>query len=205
MLELVFVIVVLGILAALALPRMDRDLRQEARNNLLSAVRYTQHLALMDNQVDPSRTDWQKTLWQIRFTENAADNSWSYTIGSNRDHGLNIDKNESAIDPANGKYMYNNDPSNQASDESPNIFISKKYGINNVTFSNCNISRPSGSTAKHIAFDHLGRPHRGISTAGNDYATYVTSDCTITFTFSSSDIAPLIFTISKETGYVTAN
>ena len=46
MIELVFVIVVIGILAALALPRIDRDLRQEAKDNLLSAIRYTQHLAL---------------------------------------------------------------------------------------------------------------------------------------------------------------
>jgi len=205
MLELVFVIVVLGILAALALPRMDRDIRQEARNNLLSAFRYTQHLALMDNKVDPSRTDWQRTFWQIRFTEKAADNTWSYTIGTNRDHGTSIDKVEAAVDPANGKYMYNNDPSNQASDESSNIFISDRYGINDVSFSNCSIARASGTTAKHIAFDHLGRPHRGISTAGNDYATYVNSDCNITFTFSSSDITPLVLTISKETGYVTAN
>ena len=203
MLELIFVIVVLGILAALALPRMDRDLRQEARNNLLSAIRYTQHLALMDDKTDPSRTDWQKTLWQIRFT--GSGNIWSYTIGTNRDHGANIDKNESAIDPANGKYMYNNDPSNQANDESSNIFLTKKYGIDTITFNNCSGADSRGTTAKHIAFDHLGRPHRGITTADNDYGTYVDSDCTITFTFQTSGITPLILTIAKETGYVTAN
>jgi len=42
MIELVLVIVVLGILAALAMPRLERDLRQEAKDNLLSAIRYTQ-------------------------------------------------------------------------------------------------------------------------------------------------------------------
>ena len=60
MLELVFVIVVLGILAALALPRMDRDLRQEAKDNILSAIRYTQHLALMDNKTNPLDANWQR-------------------------------------------------------------------------------------------------------------------------------------------------
>ena len=55
MIELVFVIVVIGILAALALPRIERDLRQEAADNILAAIRYTQHLALNDNKTDPSR------------------------------------------------------------------------------------------------------------------------------------------------------
>jgi len=38
LLELVFVILVLGILTALAIPRIDRDLRQEAADNILSAT-----------------------------------------------------------------------------------------------------------------------------------------------------------------------
>lgn len=49
MLELVLVIVVIGILAALAIPRLERDLKQEAADTVLSNIRYTQHLALIDN------------------------------------------------------------------------------------------------------------------------------------------------------------
>ena len=67
MIELVFVIVVLGILAALALPRMDRDLRQEAKDNLLSDICYTQHLALTDNKTNPADPNWQSKLWKITF------------------------------------------------------------------------------------------------------------------------------------------
>ncbi len=199
MLELVFVIVVLGILAALALPRLDRDIRQEAADNILSAIRYTQHLALNDDKTDPfpPNNDWQKSLWQIRFTGTT---TLSYTIGSNMDYdtgGTNIDKAESAIDPFNGKYMYNNAPSSPQDDESPNIFLTKKYGINSISF-NC----PHGTTSpKHIAFDHLGRPHRGITTATNNYASYNNADCIITFGFETSDIADLVITIVQETGH----
>ncbi len=201
MIELVFVIVVLGILAALALPRLDRDIRQEAGDNILSAIRYTQHLALNDDKTDPFVNDWQKALWQIRFTGTS---TISYTIGSNVDYisgGTNIDKAESAIDPMNGKYMFNQAPSNPQNDESPNIFLTKKYGIDSVTFNNCKGSQTT--TAKHIAFDHLGRPHRGVTNNGsNDYKTYVNNgDCTITFTFTSTDITPLIINIAQETGY----
>lgn len=203
MIELVFVIVVIGILASLALPRIDRDIRQEAGDNILSAIRYTQFLALNDNKTDPFtlNDDWQKSLWQIRFTGTTA---ISYTIGSNMDYaagGTNIDKKESAIDPFNGKYMYNNAPSSPQEDESPNIFISKKFGINTVTFNNCKGTQ--NTSAKHIAFDHLGRPHRGISNNGsNDYRTYVNNgDCVINFGFEDSSISPLIVTIEQETGH----
>ena len=200
MLELVFVIVVLGILAALALPRMDRDLRQEAADNILSAIRYTQHLALNDDKTNPFVNNWQKALWQIRFTQSG--NTFSYTIGSNSDYtGTNIDKAESAIDPINGKYIFNQNPTSPVNDESPNIFITKKYGINNVTFNGCRGTQTT--TANHIAFDHLGRPHRGVSNNGsNDYRTYVSNgDCTITFTFESTGINPLVINIAQETGY----
>lgn len=47
-----------------------------------------------------------------------------------------VDTIETAIDPANGKYMYNLGGNTVIdSDESPNIFIGKTYGINSMVFS----------------------------------------------------------------------
>ena len=202
MMELVFVIVVLGILAALALPRMERDVRQEAKDNILAAIRYTQHLALNDNKTDPSDTNWQKGLWQIRFvTSNVTNRAFFYTISSDAaPYNGAVSQDETAIDPANGKYMYNaNADTDIDSDESPNIFIGKTYGVNSITFSAaCN-------DAKHIAFDHLGRPHTDIGDAENDYDEYMNSDCEIEFGFADASIAPLIVTIRTETGHVSAD
>ena len=50
MLELVFVIVVSGILAATFIPRFDRDNLQEAADQVISHIRYTQHLAMVDDK-----------------------------------------------------------------------------------------------------------------------------------------------------------
>jgi len=205
MVELIFVIIVLGVLASLALPRMDRDLRQDAGDNILSAIRYTQHMALIDNKTNPFVANWQKALWQIRFTTNSsgASDVWSYTIGSNNDYKLNIDKTtESAVDPINGLYMYNNGPTTRQSDESPNIFLTELYGINNVVFNNCS-GAFDGTGSSHIAFDQIGRPHRGVSTGGsNNYQTYVNNkDCIIRFSFATAGISPLDINISRETGY----
>ena len=203
MMELVFVIVVLGIIAALALPRMDRDLRQEAKDNILSAIRYTQQLALSDDKTAPSDNQWQKALWQIRFSNPGGE--WLYTIASNSDYGANLDQNESAIDPLNGKYMHSTDASPADGDESPSIFLTKLFGINAVTLNNC--AGTSGSSAQHIAFDHLGRPHRGVTGGGsNNYSTLVTtSDCVIAFDFIDTAISSLNITIRRETGHVSGD
>jgi len=174
MLELVFIIVVLGILSALAMPRLDRDLRQEAKDNILSSIRYTQHLALIDEKTNPG-SDWQKKLWQIRFSTSSTNiKAFFYTISSDSDMDGYVDTIESAIDPANGKYMYNLGGNTVIdSDESPNIFIGKTYGINSMIFGG------GCSSAQHIAFDHLGRPHNGLGSATNSYSQYMSQDCTI--------------------------
>ena len=197
MIELVMVIVVLGILAALALPRIDRDSRQEAGDNILSAIRYTQHLALNDDKTNPSDANWQRQLWKIQFTASTNNLATLYTISSDTNPTDNsVQKIETAIDPSNGKYMFNTSGATVGldSDESPNIFIGKNYGIIGITMG-------GGCTAQHLAFDQLGRLYNSIGAANNDYASYVkTNDCTMSFTFE--DGSPnLIIIITKETGY----
>ncbi len=201
MLELVMVIVVLGILAALALPRLERDIRQEAGDNLLSAIRYTQHLALMDNKTNPSDDEWQRRFWHIRFEKyNGSDPKWFYAISSSQDGDGNIDDNEVAIDPANGKKMNNtNSATGIGVNDSPSVFVGENYGVDSVVFSGgC-----AAASAQHIAFDHLGRPHVGIYGAKNDYRTYMSSDCTITFGFSDSSTNDIAIRVEKETGYAS--
>ena len=202
MIELIFVIVVLGIIASLAIPRFDRDLRQGAKDNLLSAIHHTQGLALVDDKTSPTESDWQKKLWKIRFSTSDTDNkAFFYTISSDINTNGYVSKNETAIDPVNGKYMYNNNADTTIGpDESPNIFIGKKYGITSIHFNG-----GCSDDQQHIAFDHLGRPHNGMGSATNDYSKYMASDCNITIGFEDNDIAQLIITIATETGYVNGN
>ncbi len=206
MLELVFVIIIIGILAALAVPRMERDLRQEAGDNILSAIRYTQHLALTDDKQSYNDAKWQQKLWLIRFKTYG--NEVIYKIGSDMDQKGKIDKNESAIDPLTGKYLWTSDATKD-NDESDQIFLTSQYGIDSVTFNNC--KGASTTAAKHIAFDNKGRPHRGIldttssggtsSGATDTYSTYVKNGrCEITFT-SPSFTGNLKIIILEETGY----
>jgi len=205
MIELIMVIVVLGILASLAIPRMKRDLHQEAADNILSAIRYTQHLALIDDKHKFNKARWQRRFWGIYFTTSTSNplNNF-YVIASDNNMSGDYTKDECAIDPANGKYMYNAGGATTTidSDESPNIFIGKKYGINNITFEGCNSPNGGIGNSKYIGFDHLGRPHvKFLNSNQPDNASYMTSDCNLTFSFSNGAFDPFKIIITKETGY----
>ena len=179
MIELVFVIVVLGILASLAMGRMDRDLRQEAADSILSHIRLTQQLALRDNKHrSDNNVQWQKALWRIQFIK--CSTGAIYNIASDKNLSASITKNEAAIDPINGKYLYATCSSNfQASDTSKNILIGKKFGIKKVTVGGCSIAQGS-SGANQIAFDYLGRPYRGITSVDVSlFQKKVKTDCKV--------------------------
>ncbi|MBN2895607.1 MAG: type II secretion system protein [Campylobacterales bacterium] len=104
MIELVFVIVVIGILSAVLIPRMERDSLREAALQVASHIRYTQHLAIVDDKYipDTSFSDepavkiancqgdptintrdecharyWYLGRWTIRFYENLSFESGS--------------------------------------------------------------------------------------------------------------------------------
>ena len=198
MIELVFVIIVLGILAALVMPRLERDLKQEAADNILSNIRYTQHLAILDYKHDFNNPKWQQRFWKIMFAP-CLNGEIFYRVGSDDNmtgSGL-FSKNEAAIDPTNGQPMYwaNNDDCSNGGDGtvSENIFLSKKYGVTTVSTTNCN-------GVSHIGFDHLGRPHQSFgASASADYSTYLDASCRFTFTMSDGDTFSI--DIEPETGY----
>ncbi len=211
MLELVIVIVVIGILAALAMPRMDKDLRQEAADEIISALRFTQHMALMDNVIENTNTNWQRRFWRFG-KEGCSDEGIFYYVGSDKDMGGNIDvdKGEAAIDPTNSEVMMgqNTKPCEDDITEqifttinevsSPNIFLTKKYSI--IENDTKLVSQCPGDTMS-IGFDYLGRPHRGFENSSTpDYSTLMQNDCNLTFEFENG--IDLIITIEKETGRV---
>ncbi len=196
MLELVLVIVVIGILAALAIPRLERDLKQEAADTVLSNIRYTQHLALIDNKHKFNEPKWQRALWKIQF-ENCTDGVF-IGIGTDMDYEGDTDLSEAAIDPANGKPMFwrNTSSCKNGGDGtvSKNIFLTKKYGVKSVAGSGGCFGK------KHIGFDHLGRPHIGYAASSTpDNSSYMNTKCTFTFTLSDDDTFSV--DILPETGY----
>jgi len=202
MIELVFVIVILGILASLAMGRMDRDLKQEASETILSHIRLAQQLALTDNKHLPdnnvNRDKWQTAYWQFAFKKCGDD--VAYRVASDGDFGGGINgigDKEAAINPIDGKYIYSKDCSNLKNDETPSVLLSKKFGIKNS-----GISTDGGCKAhRQILFDYMGRPHSGNTSykSNPNFVNIMTKDCNMTFTMSDGDTFSII--IEHETGY----
>jgi type II secretory pathway pseudopilin PulG len=211
--ELIFVILVLGILASLVMGRMDRDLRQEASETILSHIRLAQQLALNDNKHRKDNNKcWQRAYWRFEYgkcrnTTNPDDGTaeYYYRVGSALTLDSSFNKKEAAINPTDGKYLYTiNSCKDLKKDESPIILISKEFGINRI--------RKYGGCAKvqHIAFDHLGRPHHQIASYGvSDFSKIMTKDCKLKFEMSSdvnndgeinSDDSFIVI-VKAETGY----
>ena len=200
MIELVLVIVVLGILASLAMPRLDRDLEQEAADNILSAIRYTQHLALIDNKQKFDNPKWQRRFWRIYFGT-CTDIGKFYAIGSDDDMtgstNARITRAEATIDPSNSKPIWATDAGACLNnDVSENVFIEKKYDVTTI-------APTGGCSNSYIAFDHLGRPYASnfTNSFSPNNAGYMTEDCKFTFSSSNNTFSPFSIIIKKETGY----
>lgn len=210
MIELVMVIVVLGILAAIALPRLDRDVRQEVADQLLTDIRFTQHMALMDDVINPENSSWQSAFWTIGFQECGTSDDVFYYIGSDKDYGGSLGTDEMAIDASNGKKMitraYNPclGSDSLASDISKRTFISDK-GISTVDFTNCNPVTGAAGTdnGRYIGFDHLGRPHKGhFGSTSPDFSSIMQGECKIAFKFvTGSGISDIEIIIEPESGH----
>ena len=188
MIELVFVIVVIGIVSAVMLPRIDRDNVYEAAQQLISHIKYTQHLAMIDNKYDAADPNWYQEMWQIRFQDCNGNTEHAYSIFSDRDQDSAIDASEVALDPLSRKRI--DATTCVASDaQDPNVVLSNKYNIETVT-----LAGPCFAANKYVAFDHLGRPHVNVANSVNVAQTA----CTIQLV-SNDDNATI--TIEPETGY----
>ena len=190
MIELIMVIVVVGILTAIMIPRFTDDKLREAADQIISHIRYTQHLAMIDDRFDPTDSNWYKERWQIGFWQ-CTNNDWYYIVGHDLDHGGGIGNSESAINPSDQKHLFTSNACTPASNESGEILISKRFGINNVIFSN------GCGNNQYIAFDNLGRPYE--STLGATMYDLVSSRCDISFVGNDGNFT---ISIEPETGYV---
>ena len=194
--EVIVVLVVIGILTAVALPHFQEDILQEAADQIISHIRYTKHLAIMDDRFNPKDENWYKKRWRIAFRDCSGSSSQKYYVVY-RD--LNIGgassapgRDESAINPYDGKKLYNSGNCQENDTDSPEVLIGQKYDI-------VEINPTGGCSNRYIAFDFLGRPYSTVY-GSNQIDGLLHQDCNITF--KTSDNRSFTITIKKETGYV---
>jgi prepilin-type N-terminal cleavage/methylation domain-containing protein len=205
MMELVFVIVVIGILAAVVIPREGSDRLHEAALQVISHIRYTQHLAIVDDKFDANDANWFKKRWQIIFSNSAyTDDKPAYTIFSDTSGTAsgNPDQSEIAVSPFNsskvlsgghsGTIDFRTDAGKRVATKEMNLGAT--YGIGSYLLT-------GGCSGARVAFDHLGRPISGnLSSTTTSYQAgrLITQRCDIVLADSERNVT---IAIEPETGY----
>ena len=214
MIELVFVIVVIGILAAVIIQNTRTNPLYEAATQLVSHIRYTQHLAMVDDRFDYFNSDssenssahWYKSRWQIIFGSGIkTGNEIAYSIYSDGSSGAgytgNADVGEMAKDPSDpSKVLSGGSAAFDVTDSRANkkLNLGMSYG---VTTDVASLMTGGCSGDTRISFDHLGRTIRGViknMTTSYENGTLITSTCNIILTNSDDNVT---IAIEPETGY----
>ena len=220
MLELIFVIIIIGILAAMILPSTRTNPLQEAAVQLASHIRYTQHLAIVDDRYDRTNLDgagvakWYKERWQLVFTNSARPNSTvAYTIFSDASAAASAgspDISEVALNPQDNSKILSGGTtavgftSNHAQ-VTKKLNLELSYGVTSVT-----MGGGCPAAGLRLAFDSLGRPLKGDHDSmkspyntSNPYKTgkqrLIMTPCTITL---SDGADTEVLRIMQETGFV---
>lgn len=187
LIELIFVVVIIGILSVVLSPKIEQDNLQEAMDQVIRHIRYTQHLALSYDpyvadssqvnrynsnvvQAQKATQQWFKGWWQLQI--HVATNSYSVyadhptsggalEYGNDPDYSTNVKLSDMiAKDPQTQQFIVRNDTTANgvpAGTRYEKVDLLSQY---NVTINMPSCSSVSGIFASsHILFDTLGRPH----------------------------------------------
>lgn len=174
LIELVFVVIVLGILTFALWPKKQPTQALEAARQIVAHIRYTQHLALNDDKfathTDTDGTkekiakDWYKRMWRITFSNTAAvpgcrNGGWRYAVYQNISRGLSDrgqpnGANEAASNPAQAGKVLSACYSGLSTNTSDELNLGQTYKIETIDFSEFAEGGIQG-----IIFDELGRAY----------------------------------------------
>ena len=185
LIELVLILIIMGVLASVLIPRLERDPFRVALHQVVQHIRFTQHLSMSDDVYDSRKNNWYRAIWRISFRSKNC-----YLVSSNTDLDKNYDRKESARDPLSKNLLYSNTKCEYESGDARTMYLSDMYNIDIIVFSG------SCGDNRFIAFDYLGTPLKTL-TRPNDK---IINQCEITFT---SGLQKGIITIEPETGFVS--
>ncbi len=218
MIELVFVLVIIGILSSIIGQTTKTNPLQEAAIQLASHIRYTQHLALVDDRYNKNRKDdddnviWYKERWQLEFGKNDnSDDKVQYTIFSDTAGNSTGDANfdEIAINPQNNNQVMSGGHTGSVKlDITDKRFLGMKSLNIGKTYEIDSYELDGGCSGARISFDHLGRPFKGkqssMDTPYNNGSSQrlvnKEEGCKIILTHISGD--KVVLRITRETGFV---
>lgn len=195
MIELIFVIVVIGILAAVIMPRTGSNKLHEAATQVLSHIRYTQHLAMVDDKFDENNATWWEKRWQIRFphTTIAGVDTYYYEVFRDENAQGNSNLSEEAVDPLTKKTIGDGQTAVASIPDNALTNLTKRFQISSVT-GTCVL----GGAYRTVAFDFLGRPYLDVYSGAYSNPVPSPNGCTLIL---NSNEGVVSIKIHPETGY----
>ena len=219
MIELIFVIVVVGILAAIMIPKLNRNGSREAATQILNHIRYTQHLAMQDDKYVQSVDEklWFKMRWGITFNETSLKEcsidelgvkTWKYSVffdkRGKKIFSGNINSEDQVANDIykSGKLLSGGWSSGIVTEATckkwnKELNLGKRFSITSIDF------KDGCSGMQTINFDEMGRPMKVVSVTKNrgakrPYDRLLKKDCKITITDKRGNQTTII--IEKESG-----
>lgn len=180
MIELVFVVVMLGVIAGAAVMYIPQTNLQQAADYLISNIKYAKSLAQTDdryytiseaNVANSQLKNWKAGMWQVQFhtTGSNTQNSYSIYADTGRDAATtNFDGRPMAGDsiaksPQNkaclSGYSMTNLPDECKNNVAKETRLEETYG---VTIKSVELQGDCNAT-KRIYFDSLGMPYCGAA------------------------------------------
>lgn len=191
--ELVFVVAVVSILASVFAAKFTPNPLVLAANQIASHIRYAQFLALSDDSFDPALNEWH-TTWQIvefsnintaKRIKNVCENQncWRYNLYRDKTGSTNLNSLRQATpDPlAPQKRLTAGFSPGSMTQEAINALnlklnLTYTYGVKRVRFSGGCVARSEGVGLK-LRFDELGRVY--LENSKKPYDNAITSTCEI--------------------------
>ncbi len=228
--EVIIVLVVIGILAAVITPRFKTNQLLNAANTFIETIRYTQHLAMIDDKYVPDTTlssfsnsvqktkdvkQWFKKWWAFIVWDYKGKSSSQYGRGPalavfsdlptpNSNNLFNRQPSnlkELARNPLTGKLICGHEFDNGYNGKiDPRLNLHKSYGIEKVT-----ITTPCTTGKNMVLFDSMGRPQCVESKGSSNTIAFqhpIQSDITFTLCKDTSCQEHIKICLHHTTGFV---
>jgi hypothetical protein len=195
LLELIFVILIVGIIASQSTIKNNLSKIKLAKSQLLLHLKYTRYIAMLDNKYNFNDDEWFKKRWTLKFLNcQKSIGGIYYVIYSDMDGNGAIKKDETLRDPLTNNYIYSFQcTKDKLNDKSNFVLLSEKYEIENISVS-CN----STSTIGQISFGYDGNVYSRLGQNEENYK--IDEPCSIKIYSKHNQVEEII--IHPNSGYI---
>ncbi|WP_418179686.1 type II secretion system protein [Aliarcobacter lanthieri] len=196
LIEFVTVIILLGIIYSIFIPKKNISKLDEVSNRILIYLNFTRFKALSDDVYSEEQL-WHKKRWTMKFfrcRESEGGGIYFSIYSENNDTG-HPNQKETLKDPLTNKYIYSSNYC-RLNNENSKFVLLKNYDIKDVDIS-CNNTTSLGQ----ISFGEDGKVYSKLSNLVSGIYEYeIKKPCKIKFISNSNEFREII--IHQDTGFI---